>query len=44
MACTGNLKKLPNPTALPAIAKTNPILDPHESTVFTSMVDFLDMI
>ena len=31
-ACTGNLRKLPKPTALPAMASMSPTLEPHEST------------
>jgi hypothetical protein len=28
-ACTGNRRKLPNPTALPAIANIKPTLEPQ---------------
>jgi hypothetical protein len=35
MACTGNLRKLPKPTAFPAIASISPTREPHESTLLT---------
>jgi hypothetical protein len=31
IACTGNLKKFPNPTAFPAIASIRPTRDPQDS-------------
>jgi hypothetical protein len=33
IACAGNLKKLPSPTALPAMAKMRPILEPQPEDV-----------
>jgi hypothetical protein len=30
-ACTGKRRKLPNPTAFPAIARINPTLEPQDS-------------